>query len=472
MTGIPNRSLVVLPLVVALLAVLAERHDAAQTAVPLKTYITFADARPTFTTLYQDWPVALRGLDERALEAAWPDWVRQRDGEIRARLERGDEDSVVNLWLYGTSFTRRPRAIERAAQAGDPESSDAAAAGRLEDLLDAMVRPGDNERLLFARDLFERRGPQVASADGRRRIRTALQTARRRASDEQRAYARQLASTETTRDPGKALAVHATLYRDRGLSSDTSVLIGFAVEQALRGMMETATLATGRVRRVGIIGPGLDFTNKADGQDFYPLQTIQPFALLDALLRLGLADARGVQVTAFDVNPRVAAHLERSRARATAGEGYPLHLPIGDADRWRPELLAFWKAFGDRIADPATPVKAPAAAGTGPIRAVRVRPSVVQSIEVRDLNAILERPASNTPDDRFDLLVATNVLVYYDRFEQSLAMANAAAMLRPGGVLLTNNAVFPTPPFKPEAHHLFVTYSDRQSEHVFWYERE
>jgi hypothetical protein len=39
-------------------------------------------------------------------------------------------------------------------------------------------------------------------------------------------------------------------------------------------------------------------------------------------------------------------------------------------------------------------------------------------------------------------------------------------------VLLTNNAVFPVPPFKPAAHTLFVTYSDRQSEHVFWYDRE
>ena len=35
------------------------------------------------------------------------------------------------------------------------------------------------------------------------------------------------------------------------------------------------------------------------------------------------------------------------------------------------------------------------------------------------------------------------MLVYYDVFEQSLALANVAAMLRPGGVFLSNQAVEP-----------------------------
>ncbi len=36
-------------------------------------------------------------------------------------------------------------------------------------------------------------------------------------------------------------------------------------------------------------------------------------------------------------------------------------------------------------------------------------------------------------------MVATNVFVYYDAFEQALALENAAAMLKPGGLLLTND---------------------------------
>jgi hypothetical protein len=31
------------------------------------------------------------------------------------------------------------------------------------------------------------------------------------------------------------------------------------------------------------VGPGLDFADKQEGYDFYPLQTIQPFAVIDSL---------------------------------------------------------------------------------------------------------------------------------------------------------------------------------------------
>jgi chemotaxis methyl-accepting protein methylase len=67
-----------------------------------------------------------------------------------------------------------------------------------------------------------------------------------------------------------------------------------------------------------------------------------------------------------------------------------------------------------------------------------VRPEVTLSITPRDLNIVLERLGPLAKDDLFDLIVATNVLVYYDAFEQALALANISAMLRPGGVFLTN----------------------------------
>ena len=51
--------------------------------------------------------------------------------------------------------------------------------------------------------------------------------------------------------------------------------------------------------------------------------------------------------------------------------------------------------------------------------------------------------------ERFDLVVATNVLVSYDPFEQALALSNIAAMLEPGGFFLTNYAVTPRPPMSP-----------------------
>ena len=35
--------------------------------------------------------------------------------------------------------------------------------------------------------------------------------------------------------------------------------------------------------------------------------------------------------------------------------------------------------------------------------------------------------------------MGTNIFVYYDAFEQTLALENAGAMLKPGGLLLTND---------------------------------
>ena len=64
----------------------------------------------------------------------------------------------------------------------------------------------------------------------------------------------------------------------------------------------------GQVHRVAIVGPGLDFTDKAEGYDFYPVQTIQPFALADSLMRVQLA-APDLTISTFDLSPRVNAHL-------------------------------------------------------------------------------------------------------------------------------------------------------------------
>jgi predicted TPR repeat methyltransferase len=50
------------------------------------------------------------------------------------------------------------------------------------------------------------------------------------------------------------------------------------------------------------------------------------------------------------------------------------------------------------------------------------------------------------PDDRFDLIIGTNIFVYYGTFEQSLARANVSAMLKPGGHLLSNDKLPDTVP--------------------------
>ena len=97
---------------------------------------------------------------------------------------------------------------------------------------------------------------------------------------------------------------------------------------------------------------------------------------------------------------------------------------------------------------------------------------MVTSLAPRDLNIVVERLDPLPADERFDLVVATNVFVYYGAFEQALAMINIGRMLRPGGSLLSNQALRPVPPMRPAVGHQTIVYSDRQFDHLFWYQRQ
>jgi SAM-dependent methyltransferase len=395
-------------------------------------------------------PPELQSKAPSELASDWPAWVSAHDRHIRTRLAAGDEDSVLNLVLFGTTFTDRPPLTERDIAAaggakerrqdvpGDRPTTDAVRS-RIEDFIDALSSPGGNERLEFARVVAGQRSIDFAATDARRRLREWL------AAGTARVIAEYGSQADLVREQAVSDVSRSTLFQDRGLSSDTSIYPGFGVEQTLAVLLTNGMLAAGSVRRIGIVGPGLDFVDKRQGTDFYPVQTIQPFAVVDSVLRLGLAERGQVRVTTFDVSPRINHHLEAARRRAEAGEAYVLNLPRRlDLFPWSRYLVAYWEQLGDRIGTAAPPAAVPpGTAGVVRMRAVRVRPDVVQAIAPEDLDIVLQRMEPLAAGDLFDLIVATNVLVYYDVFEQSLALANVAAMLRPGGVFLSNQAVEP-----------------------------
>jgi SAM-dependent methyltransferase len=238
----------------------------------------------------------------------------------------------------------------------------------------------------------------------------------------------------------------------------------------LETIARQGTLAPGSVRKVAVVGPGLDFTNKANGYDYYPQQTIQPFALINSLRRLELA-AADLQVTTFDINARVNEHVKNAASRAASPTGYVVTLPIDGGEAWTGALLTYWQQWGDVIGREVAAVRPPAAVGAVKTRAVRIEPGVVSSLTSRDLNIVVDRLTVGE-EDAFDLIVATNVLVYYDVFEQALATANVAAMLRPGGVFVTNTAVFPTTPLRATAAYLRVAHTADRYDEIFWYQRE
>ena len=98
----------------------------------------------------------------------------------------------------------------------------------------------------------------------------------------------------------------------------------------------------------------------------------------------------------------------------------------------------------------------------------------MRKLEAVDLNVVLQRKEL-AQGAKFDVLIATNILVYYDTFEQCLALANIRAMLRPGGYLLTNNLLLELPAVRMKGgDYVTVEYSKRKGDgdRILWYRRE
>jgi hypothetical protein len=430
---------------------------------PRVQYISYADAKPVLAAFSGNVPAALRPGASASLEAAWPQWARTQDTAIRARLAQGDEDSVVNFWLYGTTFTQLPRATRADLAQRGADDTEKLLIARLDDLVEALADPQGNERLQFVRRVVERHGIDVTTPEGKDRASELLVGMRARMIGEANRHDLEAAAA-ARRGRGAALDVFSTIYRERGLSSDTSLAADFALDRALVALAERGGLGQ-PIRRVAIIGPGLDFTDKAEGYDLYPPQTIQPFALIDSLIRLKLALPGDLRLTTFDLSPRVNDHLRDAIQRARAGEGYVLQLPLARDDPshdWEPALESYWAECGNAIGAAADAVVVPPSAGRVDVRAVRIRPDIVTSITPQDLNIVVQRVAPLAEGERFDLIVATNVLVYYGPFEQALALANVSAMLRPGGMFLTNYQVHPAPPLESSPGLVTPVFWDRQ----------
>jgi hypothetical protein len=424
----------------------------------------FPAAKPILDAFAGELPAELK----RADEAQWVAWARREDAAVRARLDQGELDSMVNLLMFGTSFTVQPRIDVKTMIDG---AQNAILQSRVRELLQGLRNPGANERLIFLQGLLKRRGMDVETSSGYEKSGLFLLDNLRRALEEQIKFAQRLEKAHRQTDSDSEFAERSRLFRDRGISLDTSLLPNLGIEEALSELKKHGVLGEGGVQQAAVIGPGLDFTDKESGFDYYPQQTLQPFALYNSLLRLGLAKDGEVRISVFDISSRVLDHLQRARERAQAGQAYTVQLPRDPAAQWLPASVRYWQSFGDRIGAAVPPIAPPQGPNGLESRAVNVRPAVVLSCLPVDLNIVLGRmdlPAG----ERFDLVVATNVFVYYDTFEQALALKNVSKLLKPGGFLLTNNGLPELPETSmPSAGFTTVRYGEgaTSGDHIVWY---
>ncbi len=413
----------------------------AAAAVAPARFVRFSDARPILTELAGTLPSELNDLTAAQIETAWPGWIERKDREIRARLDQGDEDTIVNWMLFGTSFTTRPRAVLGAVESGTAGDRELVVrrtieliAARLDDLLTALAAPGNDERRRFARALLQRKGLRFATVAEREAARKYLLAAVIRVASEQEQIDQELGATSSA-DPITEFVQRSRLFRTRGLSLDTSLIPNYSIEQALAAMQVRGLLTRGSVRRVAIVGPGLDFADKEVGFDIYPQQTLQPFAVLNSLRRLGLVPSGGdPEIVLLDISQRIIDHVTQARARAARNIGYTLNLPLPRSIPWLPDVRAYWQTFGDQVGASAPAQASKAIEDVAQLRAVRARPSDVRRMSVLNVNIVTER----LDGEAFDLVIATNVFIYYDVLEQALAMSNIEAMLKPGAFLLAN----------------------------------
>ncbi len=431
--------------------------------------VTWAEARPIVERFEDVLPRSLADIPASERPARWAAWLAARRQALTARIAQGDVDSVVNLLLFGTSFTKQPRItakllreLDQRWKAGDRSAQETLARQyqqRAADLVEAAADPRAGERMRDVRRILVEHGHDVTTPNGRRTAVEYLFENVARVREEAAKLAAELEAARTAADSTTGFAERSRLFRDRGLAGDSSVLTQFAVDRAVCGLRERGLLDQRPVSRVAIVGPGLDFADKQEGFDFYPPQSLQPFTLIDSLLRCGLATRSPLRITTLDVSPRVNAHLRAAGSRAA----YRLVFPWDTASGWTEDAAAYWKRTGDRIG-------APVAVGATSLlpgvraRGVEVSPAIVRMIRPLDVSIVSDR-IDLADGERFDLVVATNVLLYYDTFEQTLALDTVAAMLRAGGVLLTNDAVLEVPgiPMRSQGY-VNVAFSERQGD--------
>jgi len=419
-------------------------QEAHSESVDSVRFIRFSESAPVMRDFSADLPEGLVHAVAAHDESEWDKYVRSQDAEIRRRLHDGDLDTLANLLLFGTSYTSAtpltPELLKNIhtepVRSTGTDLGSKALLQRLDDLTAGVAKPGANERLKFFHDLLASQQYRFETPKELLSVKQFLGSNLLRMLHEDASYAAALA--EAQRMEEKGFQKRSQVFAQRGISLDTSLFPNYAIEQALISARQRGLLS-GPITKVGVIGPGLDIVNKDEGLDFYPEQTIQPFLLADSLIRLGLADSQHLEVTTFDISGLVNQHVSSIRSHAEHGSPYTVQLPIRSDVNWTPEAIAYWKRAGEKLGHTTVPLKS---SWPAPLNYKAVTFPAKQVLHIRpvELDVIYQREVF-PESEKWDLIIATNMFVYYGSFEQALAMSNLASMLRNSGLLLTNDAL-------------------------------
>ena len=342
---------------------------------------------------------------------------RVRDENLR-RVREGDLDHLIFYALQSTHFTKLAPiepALSAKALVENGNRVPADARSRIQACAKAIESSSGDPRLTYFRALVHSTFPDPSERE------EALVTEYRRTM--KFVYEKEFVASR-----GGPAAV-ADLYRARGLSTDTAVEAGYVVYTGL-GILKSLD-PDRRIRRVLIVGPGLDLAPRTSLVESGPPESYQPWAVADALLSLGLSNAANLAIVCADINPRVVDHIQAARSAPPVltlvsgiGESSTVHV----TDEYREYFAQLGRAIGDGSRPSAPTVPSHLS------KIVRVRPDVAQLISAEQLDVVTAR-LSAAP---FDLIIATNILPYFDDTQLMVAVSNISAMLTPGGVFMHN----------------------------------
>lgn len=338
----------------------------------------------TFTALPQSVQHVLTaaGIGEKA----FPSYIGKIESETAERERLGENDHLVFFMLQSRAFTKLPP-IEPALSAKAYAAQRAIPHDAIQRMRAFLTSNATGERMEYARLLLPAKGAADFLEAQYRRVMESLFR--------------------------KEFEHAADFYQTRGHSTDTNVSANFAVWNALRILHSIRPNLS--IERALVIGPGLDYAPRTGFDERFPPQSYQPFALADAIRGLGLGSAP--QIDCLDINARVLRFFSEFGRRPNP----QLHL-------WTepgvPEYEAYFRQLGHSIGR---------ATESQLTKTIDVRPEAVTAVKAYAGNIV------TTPlESKYTLIVATNVLVYYNDLQLLLSLANMSGGLQPGGVLIIN----------------------------------
>ena len=113
-----------------------------------------------------------------------------------------------------------------------------------------------------------------------------------------------------------------------------------------------------------------------------------------------------------------------------------------------------------QIGSPGRALPVPDATPELKMRAIKIPREAFNAIRPVDMNVVFQHDELSD-DNSYDLVIGTNIFVYYSGFEQALALRNLSQMIRPGGFLLSNNLLLFSRAASRSGAHTFAAFKNR-----------